>query len=74
MRGAVQAQRACTPITRIRAQKPDRDEGHRPSNRRGDTVSKKNGRRPVTPEQAQRAKKNIKRALNFERVIKTATL
>ena len=74
LRGVVQAQRTCTRIIRIRAQEPDGDEGHRSSDGRGDTDRKKDGRRPVTPEQAQRVKKNIKRALNLERAIKTATL
>ena len=40
----------------------------------GTLTGQKDGRRPVTPEQAQRAKKNLKRAANLERVIKTATL
>lgn len=56
---------------RIQAQKPGSDGSEGPSHKKSD---EKERRRRISPEEAKLAQNNIKRALNVERLIKSATM
>lgn len=57
---------------RPQAHKSDPDGSEGPSHRKSDEKGRR--RRVVSPEEARLAQENVKRALNVERFIKTATM